>query len=93
MPRVWPALVANLPCNCQHCDVNPTNTQCPFSPWRKARIIHVIESLKKGEVAVLSPFAGVRKDDLKKLCLDNDLHVSGNMAQLIACLIAADVQQ
>ena len=46
----------------------------------------MIESLKEGEVAVLAPFAGVRKNDLKKLCLDNDLHVSGNMTQLIARL-------
>jgi hypothetical protein len=90
MPRVWPAFVANLPCNC---DYNPTNTQCPFSPWRKARIIHVTEGLKEGEVAVHTPFAGVRKDDLKKLCKDNNLLVGGNMAQLIARLIAADVQQ
>ena len=56
-------------------------------------IIQVIESWREGEVAVLAPFAGVRKDNLKRLCLDNDLHVSGNMAQLIARLIAADVQQ
>mmetsp|Transcript_41877 Transcript_41877/g.76548 ORF Transcript_41877/g.76548 Transcript_41877/m.76548 type:complete len:161 (+) Transcript_41877:20-502(+) len=69
MPRVWPAFVANLPCNFQHCDVNPTNTQCPFSPWRKARIIHVIESLKEGEVAELAPFVGVGKGDLIKLCV------------------------
>ena len=37
MPRVWPAFVANLPCNCQHCDVNPTNTQCPLSPCEGGR--------------------------------------------------------
>ena len=51
------------------------------------------KGLKEGEVAVHTPFAGVRKDDLKKLCKDNNLLVGGNMAQLIARLIAADVQQ
>ena len=49
--------------------------------------------MKEGEVAVLAPFAGVRKDALEKLCNDNDLHVSGNMTQLVARLIAANVQQ
>ena len=28
-----------------------------------------------------------------KFCKDDNLRVGGNMAQLIACLIAADVQQ
>ena len=93
MPRIWPLFVANLPCNCQHYDVNPINMHYPFSQWRKARIIYAIESLKEEEVAVLAPFVGVRKDDLKKLCKDDNLHVSGNMAQLVAHLIAVDVQQ
>ena len=53
----------------------------------------MIESLKEGEVAVLAPSTGVRKDDLKRLCKDNNLHVSGNMAHLITRLIAANVQQ
>ena len=39
----------------------------PLSLWHKARIIFVIELLKDGEVDVFAPFAGVRKNYLKKV--------------------------
>ena len=32
LPRVWPAKVANLPCNCLHCKVDSLNTACPYTP-------------------------------------------------------------
>ena len=34
-PRVWPVLVSDLPCNCQHCIVDRTNDKCIYSPWRR----------------------------------------------------------
>ena len=34
-PRVWPVIVSDLPCNCQHCIVDQTNDKCIFLPWRK----------------------------------------------------------
>jgi len=64
MPKVWPAFAADLPCNCKYCDKYPTNTECTFTPWRKPRIIHVVEALKEGEVAVLAPFQGLKVDEI-----------------------------
>ena len=93
LPRIWSAMVANLPCNCRYCREDPLNKVCPYSPWRKARILKVTEALREGEVAVSAPFKGVRKDDLKRLCKANNLRVGGNMDDLIKRLVAADVQQ
>ena len=38
LPRIWKAMIANLPCNCPHCTLDPINVLCPYSPWRKAMI-------------------------------------------------------
>ena len=92
LPRVWPAKVANLPCNCRHCCVDPINTECKYTPWRKARMINVVEALKEGEVAVRGPFEGMLVGELKDLLRANNLRLTGNKPDLLARLIDAGVQ-
>ena len=36
-PRVWPVLVANLPCNCKHCRVDRYSQVCIYKAWRHSR--------------------------------------------------------
>ena len=92
LPRIWPALVANLPCNCKHCTVTPINTECSYSPWRKARLINVVEALKEGEVAEHVPFEGCSNTRLKELLKGAGLTLGGNKVVLISRLIEANVQ-
>ena len=93
MPKVWQAFAVDLPCNFQHCDEDCAYTEFHFTPWCKPIIIHVIEALKEEETAVLAPFQGLKNDELRRFCRDNNLRVSGNKAELIARLITANVQQ
>ena len=92
LPRIWKAKIANLPCNCPYCTLDPINVLCPHSPWRKARIINVTEALKEGEVAVRAPFEGMLVGELKDLLRANNLRLSGNKAELLERLIEAGVQ-
>ena len=40
-PRVWPATVSNLPCNCTRCIQNPMDTNCTYAKWCKPRPIEI----------------------------------------------------
>ena len=92
LPRIWKAMIANLRCNCPHCILDPINVLCPYSPWRKARLINVTEALQDGEVAVRGPFEGMLVGELKDLLRANNLRLSGNKAELVTRLIEAGVQ-
>jgi len=43
--RVWPIKKARLPCNCQHCLVDPLNDECIYTPWRHACSEDMVENI------------------------------------------------
>ena len=85
-------MIANLPCNCPYCILDPINVLCPYSPWRKAMIINVTEALQDEEVAVRALSEGMLVGELKDFLRANNLRLSGNKAELLERLIEAGVQ-
>ena len=62
-PRVWPLKVANLPCDCKHCDIDPSNTSCKFAPWRKRRLLHIADNVQLPSAPSISSSASESSDD------------------------------
>ena len=46
-PHKFALEVANLPCNCKSCAIDPNNDVCPFTPWRKRRMLHVFDNVEQ----------------------------------------------
>lgn len=40
-PRRWPANVADLPCHCKYCVVNPGDDRCKYSVWCNRRVCYM----------------------------------------------------
>ena len=62
-PRVWPLEVANLPCNCKYCNIDPNGTSCKFVPWQKRRLLHVEENVELPSAPSISSSDSNSSDD------------------------------
>jgi len=49
-PRKWPVRVADLPCHCKYCIVNPGDEQCRYKVWCNRRVVDMqVDCLKPAE--------------------------------------------
>ena len=76
-----PLEIANLPCNCKHCGIDPNNNSCKFTPWQKRRLLHIADNVQLPSAPSISSSASESSDDDSESS-DDDEEEMTTIAQL-----------